>query len=81
MGWWLALLLMGVAKGRMVGFCDLFFRYTLDMATEFLFGGSVGSLELPKHEVAKAFEEVQRIQNLITNAGYVLHSKACVSSR
>lgn len=52
----------GVEKGRMVDVCDLFFRYTLDVATEFPLGSSVGSLESPKHEFAKAFGEVQRIQ-------------------
>ena len=61
----------GVGKGRNVDVSDLFFRYTLDAATHFLLGRSVGSLETPKLEFAQAFGEVQRIQNVITNAGYV----------
>ena len=50
---------------------DLFFRYTLDAATHFLLGRSVGSLELEEHEFADAFNEVQRVQNIIARAGYV----------
>jgi cytochrome P450 len=48
---------------------DLFFRYTLDAATHFLLGRSVGSLELPEQEFAEAFGEVQRVQNIIARAG------------
>lgn len=50
---------------------DLFFRYTLDAATDFLLGRSVDSLHTPEQEFATAFGEVQRVQNLIARAGYV----------
>ncbi len=50
---------------------DLFFRYTLDAATHFLLGRSVGSLEVPDIEFAEAFSEVQRVQNIIARAGFV----------
>ena len=46
----------------------LFFRFTLDVGTEFLLGTNVDSLESPRQEFAKAFAEVQGIQNLITGA-------------
>ncbi|KAF8853365.1 putative cytochrome 52A4 [Acephala macrosclerotiorum] len=55
--------------GKEFDICDLFFRYTLDAATDFLLGRSVGSLEVPEQEFASAFGEVQRVQNLIARAG------------
>jgi cytochrome P450 len=58
-------------EGREVDVSDLFFRYTLDAATHFLLGRSVGSLELGEHEFADSFNEVQRIQNIIARAGYI----------
>lgn len=61
----------GVARGREVSISDLFFRYTLDSATDFLLGQSVNSLEVEEQEFAIAFAEVQRIQNLISRVGYV----------
>jgi cytochrome P450 len=61
----------GVGCGREMNVSDLFFRYTLDSATDFLLGHSVGSLEVPKQEFAEAFSEVQRVQNIIARAGYV----------
>ena len=48
---------------------DLFFRYTLDAATHFLLGRSVGSLENPGQHFADAFGEVQRVQNMIARSG------------
>jgi cytochrome P450 len=63
----------GVAKGREVDISDLFFRYTLDAATDFLLGRSVGSLEIPNQSFADAFSEVQRVQNIIARAGCVQH--------
>ncbi len=62
----------GIGKGREVDVSDLFFRYTLDAATDFLLGTSVRSLEVPRQEFAEAFSEVQRVQNIIARAGYVL---------
>jgi cytochrome P450 len=61
----------GIGKGRLVDVSDLFFRYTLDAATDFLLGHSVGSLEVPIQDFAEAFSEVQRVQNIIARAGYV----------
>lgn len=60
-----------IACGRVFDVSDNFFRYTLDSATEFLLGKSVGSLHIPRQEFADAFGEVQRIQNLIARAGPV----------
>ncbi len=48
---------------------NLFFRFTLDVATDFLFGAPLNSLENPEEEFAVAFAEVQRVQRLITVAG------------
>ena len=62
------------SQGGELDVSDLFFRYTLDAATHFLLGRSVGSLELPEQEFAEAFAEVQRVQNIIARAGYVLLS-------
>tara|TARA_R110002060_G_scaffold56436_1_gene66771 strand:- start:591 stop:1154 length:564 start_codon:yes stop_codon:yes gene_type:complete len=59
-------------RGGEIDVSDLFFRYTLDAATHFLLGRSVGSLELPEQEFAEAFGEVQRVQNIIARAGYYL---------
>ncbi|KAL2065144.1 hypothetical protein VTL71DRAFT_4285 [Oculimacula yallundae] len=56
-------------RGGELDVSDLFFRYTLDAATHFLLGRSVGSLELPEQEFAEAFGEVQRVQNIIARAG------------
>ncbi|CZR50443.1 related to n-alkane-inducible cytochrome P450 [Phialocephala subalpina] len=55
--------------GREFDISDLFFRYTLDAATDFLLGRSVESLEVPEQEFAGAFGEVQRVQNLIARSG------------
>lgn len=57
------------SQGGELDVSDLFFRYTLDAATHFLLGRSVGSLELPEQEFAEAFSEVQRVQNIIARAG------------
>lgn len=55
---------------NMVDINDLFLRYTLDTATEFLLGESVNSLENPQQEFSKALAEVARVQSLITKSGY-----------
>lgn len=54
--------------GETVEVSDLFFRYTLDAATDFLLGEGVNSLNRDV-EFAKAFGEVQIIQARIANAG------------
>ncbi|KAJ9665189.1 hypothetical protein H2201_004663 [Coniosporium apollinis] len=56
-------------KGQTVDVADLFFRYTLDAATDFLLGRSVNSLVDPQVRFAKAFGEVQRFQSLIARIG------------
>ena len=58
-----------IGQGRVFDISDNFFRYTLDSATEFLLGSSVGSLHVERQEFAEAFGEVQRVQNLIARAG------------
>lgn len=64
-------------QGKELEVSDLFFRYTLDAATHFLLGRSVDSLEIQEQEFAEAFSEAQRIQNIITRAGYVLRAALC----
>lgn len=72
--------LMGIisksGSGQEIDVSDLFFRYTLDAATDFLLGRGVGSLENGELEFAEAFAEVQRVQNIIARAGYVFHSSS-----
>lgn len=50
---------------------QLFYCYTLDIATEFLFGQTVGSMNEPQSEFAEAIAEVQRVQSKFARAGYV----------
>ncbi|KND90434.1 Cytochrome P450 52A1 [Tolypocladium ophioglossoides CBS 100239] len=57
---------MAQSSGRVIDISDLFYRYELDVATDFLLGTDVKSLSTPKQEFAEAFNEVQRIQNLLT---------------
>ena len=56
-------------QGQFVDVKDLFFRYTLDAASDFLLGRSVGSLQNPETSFATSFSEVLRIQSLIARAG------------
>ncbi|RDW85084.1 hypothetical protein BP6252_02674 [Coleophoma cylindrospora] len=56
-------------EGNELDMSDLFFRYTLDAATDFLLGRGVGSLENGDLKFAEAFGEVQRVQNIIARAG------------
>ncbi|KAK4151027.1 cytochrome P450 [Chaetomidium leptoderma] len=53
-------------SGQTVDVMDLFYRMTLDVTTDFLLGDSVNSLNNPKHEFVAAFQDVQRIQMLLT---------------
>jgi cytochrome P450 len=48
---------------------DLFFRFTLDVATDFLFGQPINSLDNPREQFALAFAEIQRVQRTIVVAG------------
>jgi hypothetical protein len=50
---------------------DLMSRYTLDAATHYLLGRSVGSLEKPQTMLADAFYNAPRVQSLITRLGFV----------
>jgi cytochrome P450 len=62
-------LLQGSQPGSTVRIDDLFFRFTLDAATDFLLGDSVNSLENPQAEFANAFTAVQHTQAVIARAG------------
>jgi cytochrome P450 len=59
----------GKGCGRNVDVSDLFFRYTLDSATDFLLGSSVNSLKIVNQSFADAFSEVQRVQSMIARLG------------
>ncbi|OAQ69352.1 cytochrome P450 alkane hydroxylase [Purpureocillium lilacinum] len=52
--------------GETVDMCDLFYRMTLDVTTDFLLGQSVGALENPRSDFSRAFMEVQRMQMILT---------------
>lgn len=60
------------AKGSTLDIDSLFFRYTLDAATEFLLGRSVNALDNPGDSFAVAFAEAQRVQSIISRSGYKL---------
>lgn len=57
-------------NGQAVDVADLFFRYTLDVATDFLLGRSVDSLTHQQARFAQAFNEVLRLQSIIARLGY-----------
>ncbi|OHE99548.1 cytochrome P450 [Colletotrichum orchidophilum] len=59
---------MDAVDGKVMDVSDLFFRYTLDVATDFLLGQDVKSLSTVKQEFAEAFNEVQRVQNILARA-------------
>ncbi|CAN8099497.1 unnamed protein product [Discula destructiva] len=78
---------MDAVNGRVMDISDLFFRYTLDVATDFLLGKDVKSLSNPEQEFAYAFNEVQRIQNILTRAGPIFgsfmprsHFRSCLAT-
>lgn len=56
-------------RGQTVDAADLFFRFTLDAATDFLLGKSVDSLHNDQTGFASAFNNVQHIQSIIARAG------------
>ena len=56
-------------QGQEIDISKLFYRFTLDTATDFLLGKSVDSLDQPEVPFANAFNEVQRIQNFIARVG------------
>ncbi|PNH42134.1 hypothetical protein VD0004_g5113 [Verticillium dahliae] len=55
-------------NGKVLDIADMFFRYTLDVATEFLLGKDVKSMSTPRQDFAEAFNEVQRVQSIITRS-------------
>ena len=55
--------------GEQVDIGALFYRFTLDSATDYLLGKSVDSLENPAVEFATAFADVQKVQDLLTRSG------------
>ena len=61
---------LGPGDGRRIRIDQLLFRLALDAATDFLLGQSVGSLDNATSEFAAAFDEVQRMQTLISRAGW-----------
>jgi hypothetical protein len=61
----------GIGRGQVVDVSGLFFRYTLDSATDFLLGRSVNSLDHPQDKFSASFGEVQRLQTAITRMGQV----------
>ena len=63
----------GPGDGRAVDISALFYRYTLDAATDFILGRAMGNLDEENNEFAAVFGEVQRVQSIITRAGSVLH--------
>ena len=65
------LVLAKLSGQQEVNFMDLMFKYTLDAATHFLLGKSVGSLENPQTVFADAFFNVQYVQGLIARVGCV----------
>ena len=56
-------------RGEEVDISALFYRFTLDSATDFLLGKSVDSLDQPEAPFASAFAEVQRVNNLVARMG------------
>lgn len=65
------ILLSKIGNNQEIDTLDLMFRYTLDAATHFLLGQSVGSLNNPQTKFADAFYNAQRIQSIIARIGYV----------
>lgn len=65
--------LLGPGDGRMVELDKLFFRFSLDASTHFLYGQSVNSLDNPNTEFATAFDDVQRVQVLEGRLGPFRH--------
>lgn len=56
-------------QGQTVDVFELFMKYTLDAATDFLLGESVDSLNSNSNEFARAFGEVQRVAAVLARSG------------
>ncbi|RCI11102.1 hypothetical protein L249_7309 [Ophiocordyceps polyrhachis-furcata BCC 54312] len=57
-----------IPPGEVIDIADLFFRFTLDTATNFLLGADVQSLTSTDRQFATAFDEVQRIHSIWSRA-------------
>ncbi|KAI0120152.1 cytochrome P450 monooxygenase CYP539B5 [Nemania sp. FL0031] len=57
------------SNGAEVDMMDLFYRMTLDITTDFLFGATSNSLDFPANDFAIAFSESQRMQMVISMLG------------
>ncbi|KAI1806635.1 cytochrome P450 [Daldinia bambusicola] len=67
---WVSVLLDALPpSGQTVDIMDFFYRMTLDVTTDFLLGASVDSLRNPKSDFVEAFDDVQRIQMMLTTVG------------
>ncbi|KAJ4303653.1 hypothetical protein N0V90_002554 [Kalmusia sp. IMI 367209] len=62
-------LMTKLGQAEEVDMMDMFFRFTLDAATHFLFGKSIGSLDQPQTAFADAFTNIQHVQSLIARIG------------
>jgi cytochrome P450 len=56
-------------NGEIVDAADLFFKFTLDAATDFLLGKSVDSLHHDNTGFADAFNHAQHVQSMVARAG------------
>jgi cytochrome P450 len=65
------ILLSMIGHKQEVDTLDLMFRYTLDIATHFLLGHSVNSLQNPESTFAEAFSNAQRVQVIVQKLGFV----------
>jgi cytochrome P450 len=63
------ILISKIAESGEIDTLDMMFRYTLDAATHFLLGQSVGSLDEPKTVFADAFYNAQRVQSFVAKVG------------
>ncbi|CUS12614.1 unnamed protein product [Tuber aestivum] len=55
--------------GATVDISDLFYRFALDTATDFLLGHSVDSLGSPQVEFARAFDDIQKHMSIKSRVG------------
>ncbi|KAF2134836.1 cytochrome P450 52A11 [Dothidotthia symphoricarpi CBS 119687] len=63
------ILLSKIGLNQEINTLNLMLRYTLDAATHFLLGQSVGSLDNPQTEFADAFDNAQRVNSIIGRMG------------
>lgn len=61
--------MLGRGDGQPLELSTLFFRYTLDAATDFILGKGMDSLENEDNEFAIVFGEIQHTQSILTRAG------------